>query len=244
MKVIEIFGLNKSFFKDGQEIKVLQDISLSVEKNEFVSVVGPSGCGKSTLLRTIAGLIESESEKINIVGDTSYLQQKTLLMPWRNVYENASLPLEIETGKRIQDDKHVLNLISEFGLKGFEEHMPGELSGGMAKRVTILRSYLEDRDILLLDEPFSSLDAISRKQMQQWLLDVWREHKKTVVFVTHDIDEALYLSDKVYILSQRPATVTEELNPGFERPRAYDIVYSPDFINMKKNVEKLLLSGS
>lgn len=241
MKVLEISDLNKSFYKEGQEIKVLLDINLSVEENEFVSVVGPSGCGKSTLLRTIAGLIEPEKGKLKIKGETSYLQQKTLLMPWRNVYENASLPLEIKSGKKIQADNHVMELISEFGLKGFEDYMPGELSGGMAKRVTILRSYLEDRDILLLDEPFSSLDAISRKQMQQWLLDVWREHKKTVVFVTHDIDEALYLSDKVYILSQRPATITEELNPGFERPRSYDIVYSSEFINMKKNVEKSLL---
>ena len=244
MKVIEIFGLNKSFYKDGQEIKVLQDISLSVEKNEFVSVVGPSGCGKSTLLRTIAGIIESESERISIDGDTSYLQQKTLLMQWRNVYENARLPLELKSGKKILDDKHVLDLIKEFGLKGFEDHMPGELSGGMAKRVTILRSYLEDRDILLLDEPFSSLDAISRKQMQQWLLGIWREHKKTVVFVTHDIEEALYLSDKVYILSNRPATITNELEPSFSRPRSYDIVYSSEFINMKKNVEKSLLKYS
>ena len=243
MKIIEISGLNKSFYKDGQEIKVLQDISLSIEKNEFVSVVGPSGCGKSTLLRTITGLIKPETGNINIGGKTSYLQQKTLLMPWRNVYENVSLPLEINSGKKIKNDKHVLNLIDEFGLGGFEDHMPGELSGGMAKRVTILRSYLEDRDILLLDEPFSSLDAISRKQMQQWLLGIWREHKKTVVFVTHDIEEALYLSDKVYILSNRPAVITNELEPGFLRPRAYDIVYSHEFINMKKNVEKSLLKN-
>ena len=244
MRIIEISSLNKSFYKDGQEIKVLQDISLAIEKNEFVSVVGPSGCGKSTLLRTIAGLINPEVGKLNIDGKTSYLQQKTLLMPWRNVYENASLPLEIKSGKKIQDNKHVLDLINKFGLKGFEDHMPWELSGGMAKRVTILRSYLEDRDILLLDEPFSSLDAISRKQMQQWLLGIWREHKKTVIFVTHDIEEALYLSDKVYILSNRPATITNELEPGFSRPRSYDIVYSPDFINMKKNVEKSLLKYS
>lgn len=243
MSIIDISGLNKSFYKDGQEIKVLQDISLSVDKNEFVSLVGPSGCGKSTLLRIIAGLIKPDSGKMSTRGLVSYLHQSTLLMPWRNVYENIILPREIKSGKKISEDSDVMGLISEFGLGGFENHMPDELSGGMAKRVTILRSYLEDRDVLLLDEPFSSLDAISRKQMQQWLLGVWGGHKKTIIFVTHDIEEALFLSDKVYILSNRPAKITKSLLPGFKRPRSYDTVYSTEFINMKKNVEKSLLKN-
>ena len=240
MKVIEISGLNKSFYKDGQEMKVLNDISLSVSENEFVSVVGPSGCGKSTLLRIIAGLIESDSVKLNIKGNASYLHQQTLLMPWRNVYDNANLPCEIKTGKKIDENPKILELIDDFGLKGFENYMPWELSGGMAKRVTILRSYLEERNILLLDEPFSSLDAISRKNMQQWLLEVWNSHKKTVVFVTHDIEEALFLSDKIYILSNRPAQIIHEVTPGFGRPRSLDTVYAPEFIQMKKEIEKKL----
>lgn len=244
MNRIETFKLNKSFYKDGQEIKTLLDISLSVGENEFVSVVGPSGCGKSTLLRTIAGLIKPDSGSLTVNGSTSYLQQKTLLMPWRNVYRNASLPLEIRTGKKIIEDDKVMRLISEFGLEGFENHMPYELSGGMAKRVALLRSYLEDRDILLLDEPFSSLDAISRKQMQQWLLKVWETHRKSVIFVTHDIDEALYLSDRIYILSERPASVAGKISPGFIRPRNYDIVYSGEFTEMKKEVEKSLLDNA
>lgn len=221
-------------------MKVLKDISLSVSENEFVSVVGPSGCGKSTLLRVIAGLIESDSGKLNIKGKASYLHQQTLLMPWRNVYDNANLPCEIKTGKKTDDNPRILELIDDFGLKGFESYMPWELSGGMAKRVAILRSYLEERDILLLDEPFSSLDAISRKNMQQWLLKVWDNHKKTVVFVTHDIEEALFLSDKIYILSNRPAQIIHEVTPGFGRPRSLDTVYAPEFIQMKKEIEKKL----
>lgn len=222
---------------------VLKNISISVGKNEFVSVVGPSGCGKSTLLRIIAGLVSCDSGNINISGNTSYLQQTTLLMPWRNVYDNIILPLEIKTGRKDRFNEEVLELIREFGLEGFENYRPDEISGGMAKRVALLRTYLEDRDILLLDEPFSSLDAINRRQMQQWLLEIWRNHKKTVVFVTHDIDEALYLSDKIYVLSNRPAVITGELAPGFERPRNYDIVYSNKFTHMKKEVEKNLLEN-
>ncbi len=244
MKRIEISKLNKSFYKDGQEIKTLLDISLSAAENEFISVVGPSGCGKSTLLRIIAGLIEPDSGHLKVSGSTSYLQQKTLLMPWRNVYANARLPLEIKSGKQKINDNRILGLIREFGLEGFETHMPWELSGGMAKRVALARSYLEDRDVLLLDEPFSSLDAISRKQMQQWLLEIWETHRKSVVFVTHDIDEALFLSDRIYILSERPASIIREILPGFTRPRNYDIVYSKEFTEMKKEVEKSLLGNT
>ncbi len=220
---------------------VLKDISISVGKNEFVSVVGPSGCGKSTLLRIIARLVSCDSGNFNISGTTSYLQQTTLLMPWRNVYSNIILPLEIKTGRKDRFNEEVLELIREFGLEGFENYRPDEISGGMAKRVALLRTYLENRDILLLDEPFSSLDAINRKQMQQWLLKIWRNHKKTVVFVTHDIDEALFLSDKIYILSNRPAVITGELVPGFDRPRNYDKIYSKEYINMKMEVERSLL---
>lgn len=240
MSKIEITKLNKSFFKDDQEVKVLQDINMSVYENEFVSVVGPSGCGKSTLLRLIAGLIEVDSGNIEIDGSVSYLHQQTLLMPWRNVYENANLPCEIKSGKKSHDNPKILELINDFGLKGFENYMPWELSGGMAKRVTILRSYLEEKDILLLDEPFGSLDAINRKNMQLWLLEVWNSHKKTVVFVTHDIDEALFLSDKIYVLSNRPAKIIDEVTPGFGRPRRLDTVYTPEFTGMKKEIEKKL----
>jgi len=243
MNRIEISKLNKAFIKDGKRLKVLEDISLSVGENEFVSVVGPSGCGKSTLLRSIAGLISYDEGNVHISGGTSYLQQKTMLMPWRNVYDNVNLPLELKSGKKEQGNPIVLKLLEEFGLEGFENHMPGELSGGMAKRAALARSYLEDREILLLDEPFSSLDAISRRAMQKWLLDVWESHRKSVVFVTHDIDEALLLSDRIYVLSGRPATVSGEFAPGFGRPRDFDIAYTHEFMKKKKHIEKILLEN-
>jgi NitT/TauT family transport system ATP-binding protein len=155
----------------------------------------------------------------------------------------VNLPLELASGKKTRDNGEVLALLKEFGLKGFENHMPWELSGGMAKRAALARTYLEGREILLLDEPFSSLDAINRKAMQKWLLDVWENHRKSVVFVTHEIDEALLLSDKVYVLSGRPATVSSELIPGFSRPRDFDIIYSPEFTEKKKQIEKILLEN-
>ena len=229
--------------QDGKELKVLKDVSLSVSENEFVSVVGPSGCGKSTLLRCLAGLISYDGGLMEIAGETSDLQQKTMLMPWRNVYDNVNLPLELKKGKRTRDNPDVLNLLDEFGLSGFENHMPVELSGGMAKRAALARTYLEGKEILLLDEPFSSLDAISRKAMQKWLLDVWENHRKSVVFVTHEIEEALLLSDRIYIMSGRPAAVIGEFSPGFARPRDFDIAYSHEFTEKKKYIEKILLEN-
>jgi NitT/TauT family transport system ATP-binding protein len=243
MNRIEISKLNKSFIKEDREMKVIFDICMTVGDNEFVSVVGPSGCGKSTLLRTIAGIISHDAGEMQISGGTSYLQQKTMLMPWRNVYDNVNLPLELASGKKTRDNPEILALLKEFGLEGFENHMTWELSGGMAKRVALARTYLEGREILLLDEPFSSIDAINRKAMQKWLLDVWESHKKSVVFVTHEIDEALLLSDKVYVLSGRPATVSSELIPGFSRPRDFDVIYSPEFTEKKKQIEKILLEN-
>ncbi|MBN2558477.1 MAG: ABC transporter ATP-binding protein [Clostridia bacterium] len=237
-------GIEKTFVKDEKPMKVLDGISLSLEGNEFVSVVGPSGCGKSTLLRILAGIIPADSGTIERTGGISYLQQSGSLMPWRNLYQNASLPLEIRTGKKTGFEDKVGMLIEEFGLAGFERHMPSEISGGMARRTALMRTYLEEKEIMLLDEPFSSLDTITRKQMQHWLLKVWNNHRKGVVFVTHDIEEALLLSDKVYILGNRPASVIESVRPDFIRPRDNDIVYSEKFIDMKKSIEKMLLDGN
>lgn len=238
---IDIAGLTKSYVKGGNKLQVLDDISISLEDNEFISVVGPSGCGKSTLLRILAGYIPSDSGSVNISGTISYMQQRGPLMPWRNIYRNVSLPLEIRGEKSNEYENRVYKLIREFGLQGFEKHMPHEISGGMAKRAALVRTYLEDSDTMLLDEPFASLDAITKKQMQQWLLDVWNSHKKSVIFVTHDIEEALFMSDKVYVLGDRPSRILECIKLKFKRPRNYDIVYSTEFINNKKHIEEILL---
>ncbi len=244
MTGIWIDNLYKSFEKDGEQLHVLSDISLSLEGNRFVSVVGPSGCGKSTLLRIIAGLVPADSGSVKIEGEVSYLQQNSPLMPWRDLYANVALPLEIKYGKSKQNEDRVRSLIKEFGLEGFEKYLPGEISGGMAKRAALMRTYLEESDIMLLDEPFSSLDAITKKKLGRWLLEIWNNHKKGVVFVTHDIEEALFLSDKVYVMGENSTGIMDSLEVGFERPRDKDIIYSQEFIEMKKKIEKMLISGS
>jgi NitT/TauT family transport system ATP-binding protein len=244
MTGIWIDNLYKSFEKDGEQLHVLSDISMSLEGNRFVSVVGPSGCGKSTLLRIIAGLVPADSGSVRIEGEVSYLQQNSPLMPWRDLYGNVALPLEIKYGKSKQNEDRVRSLIKEFGLEGFEKYLPGEISGGMAKRAALMRTYLEESDIMLLDEPFSSLDAITKKKLGSWLLEIWNNHKKGVVFVTHDIEEALFLSDKVYVMGENSTGIMDSLDVGFERPRDKDIIYSQEFIEMKKKIEKMLISGS
>ncbi|MBN2883022.1 MAG: ATP-binding cassette domain-containing protein, partial [Clostridia bacterium] len=193
---VEVKSIFKSFERPDGKLKVLEDVSIVLNENEFVSILGPSGCGKSTLLRAVAGLLEIDKGKISIDGEISYLRQNSSLMPWRNILENVLLPIEIQKRIKPQYTDELRESFSEFGLSGFEKSMPDEISGGMAKRAALLRTYLEDRNIMLLDEPFSSLDAITRKAMGRWLLEVWNKHRKSVLFVTHDIEEALLLSDR------------------------------------------------
>jgi ABC-type nitrate/sulfonate/bicarbonate transport system ATPase subunit len=238
---VEVANIFKSFDRPDGNLRVLEDISIELGENEFVSIIGPSGCGKSTLLRTIAGLLEIDKGKINIDGEISYLRQNSSLMPWRNILDNVLLPIEIQTGKKPKYTDELIESFNEFGLAGFEKSMPGEISGGMAKRAALLRTYLEDRDILLLDEPFSSLDAITRKTMGRWLLEVWNKHRKSVLFVTHDIEEALLLSDKIYIMDNLPSKILETVVPAIGRPRNPEAVYEKQFVDQRKHIEDLLI---
>lgn len=227
---------------------MLKDINLTLTENQFVSLIGPSGCGKSTILRILVGLEKdytgdifvSDRKLSNTSSQFAYMPQKDLLMPWRTVYKNIVLPLEIGgTLDKIQ----VLNLtklIKEFGLEGFENFYPSEISGGMRQRANLLRTFLMNSDIMLLDEPFGALDAITRMEMQEWLLDVLGEHKKTVLFITHDIDEAVFLSDKVYVLSNRPASVTSTVDIRLKRPRAREFLTTQEFLNYKNIILKAL----
>lgn len=241
MMGISIKNISKSFERPSGELEVLSDVSIEVDKNEFVSILGPSGCGKSTLLKIAAGLIKPDKGIIKCLKNLSYLQQNGPLMPWRNVLDNVLLPIEIRTGSKPKYNDEMKQIINEFGLAGFEDAMPDEISGGMAKRAAMLRTYLENKDILLLDEPFSSLDAITRKSMGKWLLEIWTKHKKSVLFVTHDIEEALLLSDRIYIMSHQPSTVEKTIIPVFGRPRISEIVYSREFINQRREIEEILI---
>lgn len=250
---IRVESVSKSFAVDGRRQLVLDDINLTVGEGEFVSIIGPSGCGKSTLLNMIAGLDQPDSGAIILsdevssapterLGKTGYMQQKDLLMPWRSVLDNTILGLELNGVPRKQAREQALEFTEAFGLKGFEHQYPYALSGGMRQRAAFLRTMLMGQDVVLLDEPFGALDALTRIQMQEWLLDLWESLNKTIVLITHDVDEALLLSDRVYLLSARPGQVTLVLDVPLPRPRHYDMVTTPEFSGLKSKLMQPLRS--
>lgn len=220
--------------KDGR-LEVLENVSFSVAKNEFVCLIGPSGSGKSTLLRTLAGLIPHQEGTIEYPdlhdrqARTGLIFQKPNLMPWRTLSENIALPLELEGVRRSEVETKVAEMVSLVGLEGFETNWPHELSGGMAQRVAIARSLVQDPDILLLDEPFGSLDELTRERMSEELLRIWNEKTKTILMVTHSISEAVYLADRVLVLSRFPSGIVLDLPIDLPRPRDSQVRYSPTF---------------
>ncbi len=241
---LEVKGVSKTY----QNELILKDITFSIKPNEFVSIVGPSGCGKSTLFNTIAGLTEPLDGNINldgacingIAGKISYMHQKDLLLPWRNVMDNVALPLEL-TGMKKQDAyAKVQELLSFFGLEGHEKKYPSQLSGGMRQRVSLMRSYMLSKDILLLDEPFGGLDAMTKANMQSYLLEVLKKMHRTILFITHDIEEAIFLSDRVIVLKADPGEIVSIVDIKLPRPRHRDMVLSEAFINTKKQLLTLL----
>lgn len=245
---VELKNISKSFRFPGGENRVLGDLSLRVGRGEFVSLIGPSGCGKSTIFRIICGLLAPDRGEVLINGLSginsrdaiSYMPQKDLLMPWRTVLDNVILPLEIAgCGKKRAREK-ALALFPLFGLEGFEDSYPTELSGGMSQRAALLRTVLAGRDIMLLDEPFGALDAITRLKMQQWLQDIWMKFGKTVLFITHDVEEAIFLSDRIYAMSPRPGDIREEITVPFTHPRSLSIVTREEFVGIKEALLKIL----
>lgn len=236
-----------TYGKHGQQATaVLKDLSFSIRKGEFVSIVGPSGSGKSTMFRLISGLeqpnegsIFIDGKKVNDrLGHVGYMSQRDELLPWLTVIENAALPFTLK-GKSIKDvQERLIANLETFGLQGFEHCYPNELSGGMRQRVSFLRALLSGSNLLLLDEPFSALDAVTKTMMHEWLLDQWEETGKTVIFITHDVEEALFLSDRILLFSERPVQTLEEINVPLERPRHVTDLKNPHFTSLK---EKLLL---
>jgi len=242
--VLEVINLKKSY----PGLSTLEDISLKLEKNQFVALLGPSGCGKSTLLNIISGLEPPDSGRIIIdgqnyngrTGRVSYMHQKDLLLPWKNIIDNICLPLFIKGIDRKSSYKRAEKYFPEFGLEGFEKNYPFQLSGGMRQRAALLRTYLFADDIMLLDEPFGSLDAITRRNMQTWLLELFEKLDASVLFITHSIDEAIFLSDRIYLLSKRPATVRKILDINIKRPRDNKIITSVEFNRLKEEIIQLL----
>jgi len=245
-------SISKSYLVDGHRVPVLAEVDLSVAAGEFVSIIGPSGCGKSTLLNIIAGLDEPDAGVVELEGDPSnhrlghigYMQQKDLLLPWRTVLDNAALGLELRGMSRRQARQKALDLSQEFGLKGFENQYPFTLSGGMRQRAAFLRTMLLDQDVILLDEPFGALDALTRVQMQEWLLDLWESQGRTIILITHDVEEALLVSDRVYVLTARPGRVTMVLDVDLPRPRSYEQVTLPAFGELKARLLAPLREGA
>ncbi|MGB9377051.1 MAG: ABC transporter ATP-binding protein [Mycobacteriales bacterium] len=240
MSAVQVRRLSHAF--DGAPpVDALSDIELDIRTGEFVSLVGPSGCGKSTLLRVLAGLLVPSSGEADVRGESTvdkpglaaYMPQRDLLLPWRRAMDNAILGAQIAGEPLDEARRRAAALFPRFGLAGFEKAWPGELSGGMRQRLALLRTFLLDRDVLLLDEPFGALDAITRRKMYEWLQEVWLADGRTVLFVTHDVEEALYLSDRVVVLSARPARVLTELSVDLPRPRPVDVVSEPSFVAAK-----------
>jgi len=245
MKIkIEVKDIKKSY----EELDTIENISLTLEENRIVSIIGPSGCGKTTLFEIISGLEVPDKGKVFIeetdftgsTGRVSYMRQKDLLFPWLTILDNVSLPAILKGEKKEDARKKALDFFEVFGLKGFENYYPNQLSGGMKQRAAFLRSYIFSSDIMLLDEPFAGLDAITRRKMQLWLQELICKFKSSILFITHSVDEAIFLSDKIYILSKRPSTVIKEIEIDLKKPRDIGIFSSSSFIKVKEEILNLL----
>ena len=227
-------------------MQALQEVSLAIERNEFVSIVGPSGCGKSTLLRLIAGLIGPSSGQVAIDGvavdgprrDIGVVFQAPTLLPWSNVLDNVLFPLKILHRVAPDSPEKARALLRLVGLSDFERKMPSELSGGMQQRASICRALITDPDILLMDEPFGALDALTREEMSLELLRIWQEQPKTIFFVTHSVPEAVLLADRVCVMTARPGQITEIIDVPLTRPRSYEQESLQEFQNCAKRIRQ------
>jgi NitT/TauT family transport system ATP-binding protein len=242
--VLIVKDLSVAFPNSNGGLQALESVTFSVQPQEFLCVLGPSGSGKTTLLRILAGLLHPTSGEVIFEGrplggprpGVGFVFQKANLMPWRSVLKNIILPLELSGTNRAQALAQAQELAELVGLSGFEEALPRDLSGGMAQRVAIARAMAMDPDLLLLDEPFGSLDALTRERMGNELLRIWSARRKTIVMVTHSISEALYLADRVLVLSPRPGSVRLDLQVDLPRPRQDEILYTPAFGNLARRV--------
>ena len=241
--LLEMRGISKTY---GRTV-ALRGLELCVPAGEFVTVVGPSGCGKSTLFNMVAGLEEPDAggtmrfkgracRASELLGRIAFMPQRDLLLPWRSVIDNAILANEIEGAPRRAARERARRLVPEFGLAGFEDQYPHQLSGGMRQRVALMRTFLFERELMLLDEPFGALDALTRTLMQRWLLDVWERHRRTILFITHDVDEAIFLGDRVLVMTARPGRVKLECPVALKRPRDAGLVLTPEFIALKREI--------
>ena len=241
---LAITGLNKSF----GDLEALRGINLAVERGEFISVVGPSGCGKTTFLRIIAGLEQATSGEVLLDrqavrkpgNDRGFVFQNDSLLPWRTVLDNSVIGRELAGPVSATDRKRIVELLKLVGLEGFEHYYPRQLSGGMRQRVNLARALAVDPQILLMDEPFAALDAQTREIMQTELLRIWERGQKTVLFVTHQIDEAVFLSDRVLVFARRPGRLQAELTIPLPRPRNLAIKRTSEFVALVDRIWRMI----
>jgi NitT/TauT family transport system ATP-binding protein len=249
MTKLKLDKVTLEFFpRTGAPVVALDDVSLEVAEQEFAVIVGPSGCGKSSLLRLVAGLVEPTRGRITLDGipvtrpgkDRGMVFQSYTLFPWLNVRDNVEFGLRIG-GIPAEKRRHISDhFINEVGLEGFEKAYPKQLSGGMMQRVALARALANDPEILLMDEPFGALDSQTRSLMQELLLQIWEHSQKTVLFITHDIDEAILLGDRVHVMTARPGRIKERVEIDLARPRSVDLLTSPEFIALKRRIMGLI----
>jgi NitT/TauT family transport system ATP-binding protein len=247
--LLDVVDVTKDYeTREGEEIRALDRASLSLADGEFVSVVGPSGCGKSTLLKIIAGIEHKTSGSIAYRGKPDrrpqsgmgVVFQTPVLLPWLTISENVLLPIRVLRLPRKAAAERTRDLLALVGLAGFEGKYPGELSGGMQQRVSIARSLVHDPDLLLMDEPFGALDALTRERMSLELQKIWMSNRKTVFFITHSIMESVFPSDRVLVMSERPGRIVEELVVPFARPRRFELAADPEFNKLVSRIRDLL----
>ncbi|HFJ9439406.1 MULTISPECIES: ABC transporter ATP-binding protein [Bacillus] len=233
---------NVSFHYDAKPI--INELNASIQDKEFVSIIGPSGCGKSTLFRLITGLEEASTGQIELTETKShpvgYMPQKDMLLPWRTIIENAALPLECQGVQKKEAQIKAKELLHKFGLQGYETKYPKDLSGGMRQRVSFIRTLLTGGEILLLDEPFSALDALTKASLQEWLFEQWKEWEKTILFITHDVEEALFLSNRILVVEQQPITTLTERVVPLDRNRTRKDLYKPEVLALKDELLSML----
>lgn len=246
---LELRNIGKTFSNQSMENFVIRELSLYVSEREFVSIIGPSGSGKSTVFHIIGGLLRPDHGEILLDGQDvtgkqghiSYVPQQHSLFPWRTVLENTVLAIEVSGGmSKKQTREQAREWLARVGLQGYESAYPDVLSGGMQQRVAFLRALLSPQEVMCLDEPFGALDALTRMDMQRWLLGLWEQTKRSVLFVTHSIEEALFLSDRIYVFSEKPTVVLEEIIVPFQRPRGEDILQHSEFMRLRAHIYSLM----